>query len=131
MREKTLLLMLVLALGLVACGGEDMPAASGELQGDAAAGERVYNQEAAPACGTCHSLEAGQVLVGPSLANIGTEAGSRASGQSAEEYLRESITNPNAFVVDGFPANVMTATYGTQLSEKQIEDLVAYLMTLK
>jgi mono/diheme cytochrome c family protein len=131
MRKIVLLLMLILTLSLAACGGEDVPAAGGGGQGDAAAGERVYNQEAAPACGSCHSLEPGKAVLGPSLAKIGADAGSRASGQSAEEYLRESITNPNAFVVDGFGANIMTATYGSQLTEKQIDDLVAYLMTLK
>jgi cytochrome c1 len=70
-------------------------------------------------------------LVGPSLANIGTDAGSRASGQSATEYLREAVVEPNAFMVEGFAANVMPATYGTQLSEQEISDLVAYMLSLK
>ena len=53
------------------------------------------------------------------------------SGQSAEDYLRESIVDPNAFVVDGYGANIMTGTYGSSLTEQQIADLVAYMQSLK
>ena len=136
MKKAILLLMLVLVLSLAACGGDSAPADSGDsapesdaVAGDAAAGEKVFN-EAAPACSTCHSLEPGEGIIGPSLATVGTDAASRVSGQSAEDYMRESITDPNAYLVDGF-ANLMTGTYGSQLSEEQITDLVAYLMTLK
>jgi len=130
MHKALFLLVLVLVLGLAACGGEEGPA-GGSVAGDAAAGEKVFNEVAAPACNTCHSLEADQVLVGPSLAGIGSVAGSREAGKSAADYLRESIADPNGYVVDGFSANLMPATYGGQLTEQQIEDLVAYMMTLK
>jgi nitric oxide reductase subunit C len=128
MRKITILLLLALVLSLAACGGDSAPAGGG---GDAAAGERVYNEVAAPACGTCHSLEPGTVLVGPSLANIGAEAGSRVSGQSAEEYLGASITDPGDYVVEGYGANLMPGTYGSQLTQQQIDDLVAYMLSLK
>jgi len=138
MRKLMFLLVLILVLSLVACGGEPAPAGGGETApeggaatGDAAAGEKVFNEISAPACNTCHSLEAGQTVVGPSLATIGAEASSRVSGQSAEDYLSESVTDPNAHVVDGFSANLMPATYKGQLTEEQIADLVAYMMTLK
>ena len=130
MRKLAILLVLVLVLALVACGGEaEAPASTSG--GDAAAGQAVYAEMAAPACSTCHSLEPGVTLVGPSLANIGAEAGTRVSGVSAADYLRQSITEPNAFVVDGFASGLMTDSYGTQLTEKQIKDLVAYMLTLK
>jgi mono/diheme cytochrome c family protein len=133
MRRAIFLLVLILGLSLVACGGESAPS-SGEgpaAAGNAAAGETVFSQTAAPACTSCHSLEPGTTLAGPSLAMIGAEADSRVAGQSAEDYVRESIVNPNAHIVDGFAANLMPATYGSQLTEQQITDLVAYLLTLK
>jgi nitric oxide reductase subunit C len=132
MKKVFILLTLVLVLGLAACGGDSAPAESGSTapKGDVAAGEKVFN-EAAPACTTCHSLEPGKNLVGPSLATIGSDAASRVPGQSAEDYMRESIVDPNAFLVDGYAANLMTGTYGSQLSEEQIQDLVAYLLALK
>jgi cytochrome c553 len=128
MKKLTLLLLLLLVLSLAACagGGEEKAAA-----GDATAGERVFHEVAAPACGTCHSLEPGVAGAGPSLAGIAAQAGSRVTGMSAEDYLRQAIIDPNADIAEGFAANVMTATYGSQLTEQQIADLVAYLMTLK
>jgi mono/diheme cytochrome c family protein len=122
-------LLILFVLGLTACGGGDTAPAEGS--GDVAAGEVVYNEVAAPACGTCHSLESGVDGVGPSLGDIGAEAGSRVPGVSAEDYMRRSVTDPNADVADGFVANVMPATYSAQLSEQQLSDLVAYLLTLK
>ena len=128
MRKITVLLLLALVVSLAACGGNSAPSAGG---GDAAAGERVFNEVASPACGSCHSLEPGTVLVGPSLADIGAVAGSMVSGQSAEEYLHASIVAPNDYIVEGFNANLMPSTYGSQLTEQQVNDLVAYLLTLK
>lgn len=129
MRRIISVLITVLVLGLAACGGGETAPAEGA--GDAAAGERVFNEVAAPACGSCHSLETGIDGVGPSLADIGAGAGSRVSGVSAEEYLRRSVTDPNADVAEGFAAGVMPANYDAQLSEQQLNDLVAYLLSLK
>jgi mono/diheme cytochrome c family protein len=40
------------------------------------------------------------------------------------QYTAESMTDPNAYVVQGFPKGVMPAF---KLSDKQIADLVAFL----
>ena len=132
MRRFLLVLALILLLSLAACGGDSSTEGGGGAApaGDAAAGETVFNEVAVPACGTCHSLEPDVVLVGPSLAGIGNQAGSRVSGQSAADYLRESIVDPDAYMVEGFGPGIMPSTYATQLSDEQIADLVAYLMTL-
>ena len=66
--------------------------------------------------------------VGPSLAGIGTLAASRVAGTSAADYLRESITDPNSFVVDGYNSGVMPS--GWDLSDAQIDSLVEYLLDL-
>jgi nitric oxide reductase subunit C len=138
MRKPIILLVLVLVLALAACGGGAATApaggAGGTGAGDAAAGQEVFNQSLVgtqPGCMTCHSLEAGVALVGPSLANVGAEAGSRVSGQSAEAYLRQSILAPNEHVVDGYTAGIMPQGYGDELSEEQLNDLVAFLLSLQ
>jgi hypothetical protein len=69
-------------------------------------------------------------LIGPSLYGIGAAGATREAGKSAEQYIREAITKPDAFVLSGFPA-VMPTTFGSLLTEKQLNDLVAYLISLK
>ncbi|MEJ2210449.1 MAG: c-type cytochrome [Anaerolineae bacterium] len=126
MRKLVPFLALALLVGLVACGGGGGTSAGGDAQ----AGEQIFNGGASPPCSSCHSLQPGQTLVGPSLAGIADLAGQLVPGESAEQYLHESIVDPNAYVVEGFQPGVMPSNYGTQLSEQQINDLVAYLMTL-
>jgi hypothetical protein len=82
-------------------------------------------------CRICHSLDPGVILVGPSFAGIATRAESRVPGLSAEEYLRQSILEPNAYVVEGFPAGQMIQNYEDLLTPEDIDNLVAFLLTLK
>ena len=49
---------------------------------------------------------------------------------TAVEYLHTSIVEPNNFVVEGYPENLMPQVYAEALSEDQINNLVAYLLTL-
>ncbi len=136
MRKTLLILLLVLSLALVACGGGDSGSSdAGGSVGNAANGEKLFAQatigtRSAPGCITCHSLEPGVVMTGPSQHGVGLRAAGRVPGLSAEEYLRQSIVNPNAYVVEGFDAGVMYMTYEAELSEQEINDLVAYLLTL-
>lgn len=129
----TILVLFALVLALGACGGSSGGASSGG-GANAAAGEELFNEKligTQPGCVTCHSLEEGVVMVGPSLAGIGTRAGTIVAGQSAEEYLKASITHPDDHVVDGFDAGTMPAQLNDELSAEQVDNLVAYLMTLK
>jgi cytochrome c2 len=45
-------------------------------------------------------------------------------------YLHTSIIDPNAYVVPDFPADLMPATYADIFTEEEINNLVAYLLTL-
>ena len=121
--------LFVLLLALVACGGESGQSAGETGQGDALIGEQVFAAGASPACRSCHSLEAGKRLAGPSLAGLATRAA--ASGKPADDFIRQEILNPNAVIAQGFAANMMPATYGSQLTPQQIDDLAAFLLTLE
>ncbi len=138
MKKSLVLMMVVLALALVACGGGDSGSSdSGTAESggpDAANGEKLYNQTtigpaSAPGCVTCHSMEADVVLVGPSHNGVGARAGSYEEGVSAEDYLAESITNPDGHLVDGFAAGIMYQNYADELDQSDIDDLVAFLLT--
>lgn len=135
MRKLVLLLLLAWAFTLVACGGGSAPEEEADASGgDAAAGEAVFAQTLVgtqPGCITCHSLDPGVTLVGPSLAAAGADAGSRVSGQPAEDYLRQSIQEPDAHIAEGFSAGLMPAALADELSAQEMSDLVAYLLTLK
>lgn len=140
MNKKMLLTTLVVALVLLlaACGGGggDAAESSGGGGADAANGETLYNQvtigsASAPGCVTCHSLEADVVLVGPSHAGLANRAGSYKEGMSAEDYLRESIVDSDAHIVEGFTPGVMYQNFADDLKAGEVNDLVAYMMTLK
>jgi cytochrome c len=129
MRTSIVALLLVLALalvGLAACGGAAATGSSGGAS-DPVAGEATFKVE----CARCHSVQAGVAGIGPSLAGIGTTAGTVVSGMSAEQFLRQSIVDPNAQVTSGFSAGIMPNSFGTRLTSQQVDDLVAYLLTLK
>ncbi len=82
-------------------------------------------------CGGCHTLAGvpGAVgTVGPDLTKLATEAGSRVEGMSAEEYVRESIVNPNAYIVEGYPSGVMPQNFGEKLSEEELNNLVDWIL---
>lgn len=101
---------------------------------DPVMGEKIYYETASSVnagCRICHSLTKDERIIGPSFYGIADRAGERIPGMSAEDYLRESILNPNAFVVSGYPEGQMIQNFGDILTEQQIEDLIAFLMTLK
>jgi nitric oxide reductase subunit C len=91
---------------------------------------RYYFQRPPAICATCHSLEPDVIIVGPSLAGIATRAANRVPGQSAEDYIRNSILNPGEYVVEGFQ-NVMAQNLGDVLSSDQINTIIAFLLTLE
>lgn len=86
-------------------------------------------------CGACHKIGSiGEAhKVGPELTNIAAVAGERVPGLSAAEYIRQSIVEPNAYIVADCPngpclANIMPRDYGERLAEEQIEAIVNYLL---
>lgn len=105
-------------------------AADAVLPQDAAARGRYWFQRPPAICATCHSLEPEVVIVGPSLAGIAGRAIERVPGLSAAEYLRASILDPGAYVVAGFQ-NVMAKNLGEVLNSDQINDIIAFLLTLE
>jgi cytochrome c oxidase subunit 1 len=114
--------------------GSGTAGGTGAGGGNIGAGEEIFNENligVQAGCVTCHSLEPDVVLNGPSLAGLASRAGNTVDGQSAEEYITTSILNPNDHVVEGFDPGVMPASFADDLSEEQVRDLVAYLMTLE
>ena len=80
------------------------------------------------ACGSCHTLTAAGATgkVGPDLDNLAAAA--QKAGKPLAAFVRESITDPNAYVAPGYPQNVMPQSFGSSLSSQQLGALVTYLV---
>lgn len=92
-------------------------------------GEKLYNSKG---CVACHSVD-GSPKVGPTWKAIwGQQGRELASGDKVnvdENYIRESILNPNAKIAKGYPQGVMPAQQGL-LTEQQLTALIEYIKTL-
>lgn len=99
---------------------------SGNLSGPelAAVGEEIV-KSADAGCLACHGLGR-PGLRAPNLAGIGAAAASREPGKSAEEYIRESIEHPCAYVVEGYDC-IMPTTLLQTLGPAKVTAVVAFL----
>ena len=77
-------------------------------------------------CNGCHTFKPAGAngTVGPDLDKLADEA--RRAGKPLEEFIRESIVNPNAYVEQGYPKGVMPGTYAS-LPKAQLDALVQFL----
>jgi nitric oxide reductase subunit C len=130
--------------GAVGSSGESAPGARPVASDNnpIALGENVF-RTAAPACVACHSIAPGVNMAGPTMAGVYARAEQAlASGEykgeakDPESYIRESIVTPSAHLVPGAMysaegVSFMPDTYGKDLTPEQIDQLVAYLSTLR
>ena len=106
---------------------------------DPAAGQAVFTGRAA--CFTCHTIDGiATGLLGPSLDGIATAAATRNPPQSAEDYIRESINDPDAFIWEGCvtgtktscpPGLMATLVTPANLTDAEIDAVVEFLLALK
>jgi cytochrome c oxidase subunit 4 len=99
------------------------------IVGNIEAGEAVFSGSLG--CVGCHTMEdlpGAMGVVGPNLTNIGTISGTRSS-LSAEEYIKQSIESPAAYIVDTY-APVMPELRNS-MTDEEFGDLVAYLLSKK
>ncbi|MCS7249222.1 MAG: cytochrome c [Anaerolineales bacterium] len=134
-RLITLVLCLMVVPGLFSCSSpvstQDRTQSDLVQRGKAIFEMTMIGESKAPGCVVCHSLEPGKNLVGPSLAGIATYAQTAMPGVSAEAFLRQAILEPDKHLMEGYPAGVMYSNYGKDLSQEEIEALVAFMLTLK
>ncbi len=83
-------------------------------------------------CMACHAID-NQRLVGPGWGGLYNSTVKLADGSTVtadEAYLRQAIQDPDATIVDGYPAGVMPP-YKTLLDDDQVDAIVAYLHSLE
>lgn len=88
-------------------------------------------------CDSCHQIgplgEGGKV--GPDLTEIGRTAGQRVPGLDAEEYIRQSILEPDAHIAPDCPNGPcmpgIMPSFSQRLSDEQINTLVTFFLALE
>jgi hypothetical protein len=101
--------------------------------GDAARGEVLYSGQGTPSlpCRVCHFNRA----IAPPMHSISERVAqvrltaTENETKTVTEYLVESILQPGRYVVPGY-TDAMVANFGKSLSVQDVQDIVAYLMTL-
>lgn len=94
----------------------------------AQAGELLYKRRG---CAQCHSLD-GTIITGPSFKGIFGQTAHFSNAADAvveENYIRESILNPSAKIVQGFRDQM--PTYKGILKDEEITDIIEFIKTLK
>ena len=96
-----------------------------DIPADSEAGRAIFHEHVVAGCVRCHALEGKGGSVGPALDGI--------ASRKTRDYIYESLVNPSAQLAEGFdklgaspmpPVNIL-------LNEKEMADLMAYLLTLK
>jgi cytochrome c oxidase subunit 2 len=84
-------------------------------------------------CPVCHSVD-GTQRTGPTWLHLAGSQVTLADGTTViadRQYLRDAIVDPDLQVVQGYAPKVMPATFSQILSDDQVEDLIAYIESLK
>ena len=90
------------------------------------AGALIFTSNGCSACHTFTPIPAATGKVGPSLDDL--TAAAKTAGQPLEDYIRQSIVDPNAYIAPGYQPGVMPTTYNhTIVPHTNIEVLVQYL----
>jgi mono/diheme cytochrome c family protein len=104
--------------------GEDQGALAQAGLAGATTGEQIFT---AAGCAQCHTLAKANASgnIGPSLDELAQTAGEQEG--TPEDYVRESLLDPDAVVAEGFQAGVMPS-YEGRLNDEQLRTLAEYLL---
>jgi mono/diheme cytochrome c family protein len=104
--------------------GEDEGALAQAGLAGATTGEQIFT---AAGCAACHTLSKANATgdIGPNLDELAQAAGEQEG--SPEDYVRESLLDPDAVVAEGFQSGVMPS-YEGRLTDEQVQALAEYLL---
>jgi hypothetical protein len=93
----------------------------------------IFIRAGCPVCHQIPGIRGADGRVGPAL-RLGTFGPQRlrdpaygGRAKTVHEYVVESVVEPGAFVVPGYPADTMPTWYGAKLSALALEKIAAYL----
>ena len=98
-------------------------AASAADESGSVEGETVFLTKG---CTGCHSRAGvSEGFIGPDLTALSDRAGDRVEGLTAEEYVRQSVLDPRAYVVSGFDPVMPVLPVDTS----ELDALVEFLLS--
>jgi len=96
--------------------------------GDAAAGKAVFT---ANGCASCHTFKPANATgtIGPDLDSAPASDAKADGNMDLTAFIHQSIIDPNAYIAKGYSKGIMPTNFGSSLSAKQINDLVAFILS--
>lgn len=91
-------------------------------------GQSLFNTTAT--CSACHTVNGMGGLVGPDLVGIANRIVKNHPDLSVEAALKLEIVDTNEHIAQTFPGGIMPPNYVDSLTPDQIQDIVAYLVSL-
>jgi cytochrome c551/c552 len=93
-----------------------------------AAGKAVF---AANGCASCHTFAPANATgtIGPNLDTAPAQDAKADNNMNLAAFIKQSIVDPNAYIAKGYPKGVMPDTFGTSLSQLQLQNLVAFILS--
>jgi len=130
-------IVLGLGLGLFLLTGEPLPSDGSDpttpaVTFDPEAAARGAVLAEGTACLQCHTVDGSGGVSGPTWKGLAGSDRPLTTGGfvvADNSYLFNSIVDPSSQVVVGFD-DVMPSTFGDQLTEEEIDDLIAYINSL-
>ena len=94
------------------------------VKSDVKRGEKIFTTHPIANCARCHAVDGVGGVIGPALDTIATRKG--------EDYILQSLVDPGAVITEGFQGKESPMPpMGVLLKPQELEDVMAYLMTLK
>ena len=110
---------------------EALAAQTASVEAMANLGKELHTSQG---CVACHNVTGAPGGVGPTWKGIYGHEVELADGSKVtvdDAYIKQSIVNPSSQVVAGYNGALMPNTYGSVLSEDQINAIIEYIKTLK
>jgi cytochrome c oxidase subunit 2 len=102
-----------------------------ESSGGGTPAERGEQLVSIQGCVTCHSVD-GSDKIGPTFQGLYDRSETMTDGSTItadENYIRESILDPGAKIVEGYQNQMVS--YEGRLSDDEISDIIEYIKTLE
>ena len=99
--------------------------------------DEIFVQSGCAVCHTIPGIHVAKGREGPRL-ELGTNARKRLADPVYQgnagtewEYVQESVLNPGAYIVEGYPDHVMPRWYGRKLSAAALDKIIRYLLRIE